>query len=180
MLKDVLIGNNPYEYIRNNKDEIYKIIPELKVCDGFDQHNDYHIYDVLEHILHVLDYVENNYLLRIAALFHDIGKPECFILDDEGIGHFYGHWNKSIEIFNKYIDLFDLSDSDVKLIIDLIYYHDLSMTRDNIPLFESIFNDKLNLLISLKKADILAQNSKYSDRVVELEKLLYEASNSVF
>ena len=30
-------------------------------------------------------------VIRMAALFHDIGKPDCFTLGDDGEGHFYGH-----------------------------------------------------------------------------------------
>ena len=44
--------------------------------------------------------------------------------DKDGVGHFYGHWNESIKIFDKYKDLFGLSEEEVLLINNLIYYHD--------------------------------------------------------
>ena len=31
-------------------------------------------------------------------LFHDIGKPRCFTVDEKGIGHFKGHEEISAEI----------------------------------------------------------------------------------
>lgn len=169
MLKKILLADEPSNLIRENKNSIFELIPELKICDGFDQHNDYHIYDVLEHILHVLDGVENNYLLRIAALFHDIGKPCCFVLDDNGVGHFYGHWNESIRIFNKYIEMFELNEEEVTFIHNLIFYHDLEFKTDNLEIFKSVFGDNLPLLISLKRSDVLAQNPKYESRLIELE-----------
>ena len=170
MLKKILLLDKPSEFIREYKNSIFELVPELKICDGFDQHNDYHIYDVFEHILHVLDGVENNYLLRIAALFHDIGKPCCFVVDDNKVGHFYGHWNESNRIFNKYIEIFGLNEEEVTLIHDLIFYHDLEFKDDNLEMFNSVFGDNLSLLISLKRADVLAQNPKYEDRLVHLEK----------
>lgn len=168
MLKNVLLMDKPSLFIREHKEELFGIIEEFRVCDGFDQHNDYHVYDVFEHILHVLDYVENNYLLRIAALFHDIGKPLCMKLDENGEGHFFGHWDESIKIFNKYAYLFELDDEEIKLINDLIYYHDLMFKEDNLNMFRELFGDNIDLLISLKKADVLAQNTKYNDRIFDI------------
>lgn len=172
MLKEILLSEKPSKLIRLNKDNIFELIPELKICDGFNQHNDYHQYDILEHILHVLDEVENNYILKIAALFHDIGKPDCYILDENGVGHFYGHWNTSNEIFNKYIDMFDLKNEEVKLINNLIFYHDLGINNDNIDNFKDVFKENMHLLISLKKADILAQNKRYYYRLEELDNIV--------
>ena len=39
----------------------------------------------------LLDAAPPNSVLRWAVLFHDMGKPECFALDTQGIGHFMGH-----------------------------------------------------------------------------------------
>lgn len=169
MLKKILLSENSSVLFRENKEKIFEIIPEFKTCDGFNQYNDYHIYDVLEHILHVLDEVDNNYLLKIAALFHDIGKPNSFVLDETLVGHFYGHWDESNKIFNKYSSLFELTKEDIELINNLIFYHDLGIDDSNIDIFKDTFKDNMPLLISLKKADVLAQNPKYYDRLKELD-----------
>src|SRR5699024_7029683 len=72
--------------------------PELLDSVGFDQKNPHHDKDVFLHSLCVLDNVSQTLDLRLAALFHDIGKPHCFTLDDENIGHFYGHDKLGVEI----------------------------------------------------------------------------------
>jgi len=52
------------------------IIPELQQCHGVEQ-NKYHKDDVYTHILKVVDAVSpKRTILRFAALFHDIGKPD--------------------------------------------------------------------------------------------------------
>ncbi|KKP87516.1 MAG: hypothetical protein UR92_C0034G0012 [Candidatus Nomurabacteria bacterium GW2011_GWA2_35_80] len=54
------------------------IIPELEEGIGCEQAGE-HIYDVWEHLLHALQHsAEKNWSLevRLAALFHDIGKPK--------------------------------------------------------------------------------------------------------
>lgn len=71
------------DYLESKKEEIFKIIPELKPADGFDQRSSWHIYDVWKHTEVALS--NSNYDLeeRLALLLHDIGKPFSYI--DENI-----------------------------------------------------------------------------------------------
>lgn len=169
MLKEILLSETPSIEVIKNKDYIFKLIPELKDCEGFLQYNDYHCYDVFGHILKVMDNVDKDYILRIAALFHDIGKPLSFKRDENGVGHFLGHYNESLRIFKKYAKLFDISKDDEQLICDLIFYHDLS--NDHMDTFKEIFKDKLDYLYKIKKADIKAQSLKYMYRLDEIDKI---------
>ena len=73
-------------------------IPELAPTVGFQQHTPHHIYDVFTHTAHVVENVPATLPLRWAALLHDIGKPVCFTLDEQGCGHFYGHAKVSAEM----------------------------------------------------------------------------------
>lgn len=162
---DILLSNNVYNDLRNHEKEIFELIPELKICKGFNQNNNWHIFDVYEHILHVVSGVEPNTYLRLSALFHDIGKPLTYTEDNEGIGHFYNHWNKSIEIFRKYKDKFGLSYGENSLIINLIFYHDINIEKlsnqeKNIML-DRIGIENIDYLFELKKADLLAQSPDY-------------------
>lgn len=74
------------------------LFPEIMKSVGFVQKNPHHDKDVFMHSLCVLDNVPPILELRLAALFHDIAKPYCFTVDDEGIGHFYGHDKLGVEI----------------------------------------------------------------------------------
>ena len=57
------------QLIRENEEELFSFIPELGLCKGFNQNNKWHIYDVYEHILHVVSGVDKNKCVRIAAFF---------------------------------------------------------------------------------------------------------------
>ena len=164
-LVNILLSDKPSVLIKKNEEDIFNLVPELKLSKGFNQNTIWHIYDVYNHTLSVIDNVENNKLLRITALFHDIGKPLTYTEDSEGIGHFYNHWNKSIEIFNSYKEKFELSESEFNLISNLIFYHDLNVSKLNVyelkEFIDSIGKDNINLLFSLKRADLLAQSSQY-------------------
>ena len=67
-----------------------EILPELDACVGVEQPGGYHKYDVFEHTLHVIDAAPPVLRLRLAALFHDINKPQHKRVVDKG-ATFYGH-----------------------------------------------------------------------------------------
>lgn len=164
-LLEILLSNNIYNKLKLNEKEIFELIPELETCKGFNQKNIWHIYDVYEHILHVISGVEENKYLRLSALFHDIGKPKTYKEDENGVGHFYNHWNKSIEIFKKYIDKLELTEQEDKIITNLIFYHDVNIEKMKQEEIKKMINkigiQNLYLLFSLKKADLLAQSPEF-------------------
>ena len=100
--------------------------------------------------------------MRYAALFHDIGKPYVYSEDEDGVGHFYGHWDKSEELFLKFAkrNLFD--ENDILQISKLIKYHDIN--------FEKINEDELNKIL---KDNVY---SSFDLLGIDIEEVLEEAS----
>jgi tRNA nucleotidyltransferase (CCA-adding enzyme) len=164
-LYSILLSENPREELLNHEAQLFELIPELRVCKGFNQNNEWHVYDVYEHILHVVEGVPSNLVLRLAALFHDIGKPECYTVDSNGVGHFYGHWNESLRIFSDFSNKHGIDFSVSSLVSKLIFYHDINISKlddDGYEMLLETFNaDGIKKLYQLKKADLLAQNKKY-------------------
>lgn len=160
-------------YIDEYKEIFFIIIPELKEIYHFEQHNEYHIYDVFYHTLKVLENVENNKYLRLAAIFHDIGKPEKFFIDEKNVGHFYGHWESSARIFKDFCKTYKIDHLTEEIVTMLIINHDRSLPvkKKSIIKFLQEFNPVyLDLLVKIKEADILAQNPKFaSERLKELK-----------
>ena len=173
-LKELLTAENIYDYIKTQEDILFQLIPELKVCKGFDQKNNWHIYDVYEHILHVVAGVEPEATVRLAALFHDIGKPLAFTQDENGVGHFWGHWEHSKDIFSSYADKFGLTINEASLIESLIFYHDINvdkMTDSQLcEMVEEIGPKHLKKLFAIKRADLLAQAEKYHGLLENIQK----------
>ncbi len=81
-------------------DILTQVLPVLAPCAGFLQHNPHHQYDVYTHTAHVVAVAPDALAVRWAALLHDCGKPACFQLDENGIGHFYGHAQISAQLAN--------------------------------------------------------------------------------
>ena len=173
-LKKLLMSDNVYADIKSKEDALFQLMPELKVCKGFDQKNSWHKYDVYEHILHVVAGVEPEMILRLATLFHDIGKPLAFTQDENGVGHFWGHWDLSKDIFNSYADKLELTDEDAVLIENLIFYHDINvdqMTDDALcEMVERIGRKHIKKLFAIKRADLLAQADQYHGHLSDIQK----------
>lgn len=164
-LFEILLSKQPSESIKKNEEYIFSLLPDLKLCKGFNQNNPWHIYDVYEHILHVVEGVPNHLCLRLTALFHDIGKPYTYTEDQNKIGHFYNHWVKSKEIFIEFANHYFLDEEMIKLVSKLIYYHDINIDKINQAIFLKLINsfhlEEIKLLFILKRSDLLAQSSKY-------------------
>lgn len=172
--KQIIMFENVGYYLNNYKEIFFELIPELKRCDGFDQHNEYHVYDIYSHTIKVIENSPSKIYVKIASLFHDIGKPSKYYLDDKGIGHFLNHAQISNDIFRKFAKKYKLDNKSKKIISDLVLYHEdsLSEKSNKIYNFYKKFNmNRIELLFDLKRADILSQNPKFNYRIDKLNKL---------
>lgn len=172
-LMTLLLRDDVYDSLKEHEEEIFLLLPELKVCKGFHQKNKWHIYDVYEHILHVVAGVEASLVLRLTALFHDLGKPLAFTVDEEGVGHFYGHWDRSVELFRKYEPMLNLPREKAQLIRWLIFYHDVNvdmLTQEELEqMIKSIGKQNLKLLFAMKRSDLMAQNPIFHGHLANIQ-----------
>ena len=173
-LKKIIVSNNVDKYMDEYREIFFEIIPELKECNGFNQHNDYHIYDVYTHTINVVKNAPKNIYIRLASIFHDIGKPRAFKLDENQVGHFLGHAHISNDIFKNFADKYKLDNKTKMIVSNLVLYHedDLSSKNNKIYNFYKKFNmNRIEMLFDLKRADIMSQNQKYIARIEYINKL---------
>lgn len=174
-LKKILLLDKPSIYFDKYKEIFFEIIPELKPMDNFEQFNPHHTYNVWEHTLKVLDNTEPNLSLRLAALFHDSGKPASFFTDDKGVGHFYGHPLASDKIFKEVAKRLKIDHKTRDLTSKLIVYHDdiLGIKSKSVKKFLYRYGiDDVDLLFKLKEADIKGQNPEMmNERLQELQNI---------
>lgn len=138
---------------------IKQIIPELECCFHFNQNNKYHTHDVYEHILYVVDNCKSNkFEIKLSALLHDVGKPEAYVEDELGQGHFYGHpeisYRITKDILNKRMRL---TTEQSERVLNLVFYHDMTIAKTR-PSIKRALNkhglDMLNDWFILKQADM--------------------------
>lgn len=100
------------------------IIPELSNCIGVTQ-NKHHKYDVFEHSVRALDYTASkNYSLpvRLAALFHDIGKPQTKKGEGEN-ATFYNHEYVGAKLTKQILERLRFPKELIKKTTHLVRYH---------------------------------------------------------
>lgn len=130
MLRDMLCCNKPVKHVfLTYSDIIAKIIPEIEPCINFNQNSKYHSHDVYEHMLYVVDYCNTTkFEIKLAALLHDIGKPNKYVEDEEGHGHFHGHPVESYNICKEALPLrLKLTSSELEHTLNLIFEHDYKL-----------------------------------------------------
>lgn len=109
-----------------SQEEIHSILgPKVARMVGFQQRNPHHCYDLFEHILHTVDGVaeDASILVKVAAFFHDIGKPEV-AMEKNGRLVFYGHAKVSAEIARKVLPEIGYSKEEYAEICFYIEHHD--------------------------------------------------------
>ena len=90
-LRKLLCGNNVTQVLLEYASIFAVLMPPIAPCIGFSQRNFHHCFDVWEHTAHSVGAVPPKEVLRWTMLFHDLGKPDTFTVDEEGTGHYYGH-----------------------------------------------------------------------------------------
>lgn len=147
-------------------------IPEAAASMGFQQRSPYHVWDVWEHTAVVVDNVPPEPVLRWAALLHDLGKPACFSLDGSGVGHFYGHGQKSAELTERILGRLRFDTKSRERIVRLVRYHDAPIQADK-KLLRRLLNkhgeEAARQLLALHRADTLGQAEICRPRLAELE-----------
>lgn len=175
------------------KDIFSLFIPELKPMFNFQQNNPYHIWDVYEHTIHAIEYCDvnnsNDLIIKLATLFHDIGKPHCYEYDKDGIIHFKGHGRVSADITKTIMKRMKFDNETINQVVELIYYHDSTFGTEKKHIkrwLNKIGETQFKRLLELRKADISAQNPDYLEerikKVSVIEKVLKEvlAENECF
>jgi tRNA nucleotidyltransferase/poly(A) polymerase len=101
------------------------LLPELTECRNIDQKG-YHRFDVLDHSFLACDYAaQKNYPMevRLAALFHDIGKPDARQEDERGLWTFYQHEKYSGNMTEHIMTRFRYSNSQIERVCRLVRCH---------------------------------------------------------
>lgn len=171
-LTKLLCGKYAAAVLRQFPEVIGQVLPEILPMIGFDQKNPHHIYDVWEHTLHALDAVEPDPVLRWATLLHDSGKPHTFSIDKKGVGHFYGHGAVSVQLAEDALRRLRMDNRTIRRVSLLVRLHDMPLQMEPAWVRRRLNRmgiEDFSALLSVKRADSLAQNPMYRDRLDALD-----------
>ena len=150
-------------------------LPEFDGAMETEQNNPHHCYNVGEHILHSLNFVQADKVLRFTMLFHDLGKAFTKTVDEDGIDHFYGHVEKSAEIADKRMRSLRFDNDTREKVVRLVKYHDykIELTKKAVRrAVVKVGEDIFPYLLEVKRADFLSQSLyKREEKEAELQQL---------
>ena len=174
-LMKMLVGDGIQSVLLNYYDILSQPIPEILPCVGFKQHNPYHIYDVWGHIAATVAYAPKDPIVRLTMLLHDIGKPQCFQMREDGRGHFHGHGKVSAEIAGKVLGRLRFDSKTFNIVVQLVDVHDRFIEPNKKAvrrLLREIGPEQFDRLMEVRKADVSAQvKDKLQPRLEKVEML---------
>ena len=174
----LLCGEHVARILLDYPDVLGVFLPEILPSVGFDQHSRYHIYDVWEHTARAVEAVEADPVLRWTMLLHDLGKPDTFTMDAQGNGHFYGHFRESVRKAEVIMNRLRFDHRSKQQILTLVERHDAELALSDRAVRRNLARygeDTLRLLLSVKRADNLAQAEEFRSRqdlILQWEQLL--------
>ena len=138
-------------------------LQEFRELVEVNQYNKYHRYTVMQHTLFVVKYVRNNLILKLAALFHDFGKPSCKIVGEDGYDHFYGHPKVSAEMAETIMRRMKYDNDTINKVVTLVAHHDIVPVESKKSvkrLLNKLGEEQFFNLLDLKIADIKAHSEE--------------------
>lgn len=156
------------------------VVPELPALKlETDEHH--HHKDVYQHTLTVveqaIDYekdygLERDFVLRFAALLHDIGKPATRKLEAGGAVSFYHHDMVGAKLATKRMKALRFDNDTTKAVAHLIEHHlrffgysDQPWTDSAVRRYVRDAGDSLLRLHALTRADVTTRNRRKADRL---------------
>ena len=156
------------------------VLPELPALK-LEQDEHHHHKDVYQHTLTVvkqaIDYekdynLEGDFVLRFAALMHDIGKPSTRKIEPAGGVSFYHHDMVGSKLTIKRMRALKFDNDTIKSVARLVELHlrffgysDQAWTDSAIRRYVRDADDQLLRLHALTRADVTTRNQRKADRL---------------
>lgn len=99
-----------------------EFLPELLEGKGQAQ-NRYHRWPVWEHVLQVVDHAPPRLEVRLGALLHDIAKPRCAALKDDGEYSFHRHELVGADLSRELLERLKYPGRTVDAVVHLVREH---------------------------------------------------------
>lgn len=190
-LLKILSSPFPADGIRllRNSGLLTVILPELEQCFNVPQKSPkrHHLYDVGTHLLLSLEKCPSpDPIVRLAALFHDIGKPSTFKKTEEGIITFYNHEIIGASIVYNIAQRLRFSKKDKEKLVKLVRYHQFTVDEKQTDsalrrFIRNVGKDNLNDILAVRIADRLGGGAKETSWRLELfKKRLTEVQKKPF
>ena len=174
-LQRLLTGAYVRPVLRQFAPVLAAVLPEIRPLMGFEQHSPHHRYDVWEHTVRSVETIAPQPVLRWTMLLHDVAKPQCFTLDEQGKGHFYGHDAQGAAMAEEILRRLRLPRRDTERIVLLIREHmrQIAPTEKSVGrALHRLGPEALEQQLAVQRADRLATGTGDTELLDQLQELL--------
>jgi len=146
-----------------------EVLPELAACKGVEQ-GGFHQYDVFGHTLEAVSKTPADLVTRLAALFHDVGKPSTAAPD----GSFLAHEKVGAEMATAAMTRLRFSNALIERVSKLVLlhlrpvYYGSEWTDGAVRKLARDAGEDLGRLLDLARADIAASAYDQPEKLEEL------------
>lgn len=190
-LMKIFASNNPVHGIELLREThlLIEILPELEKAFGIEQKSPqrHHIYDVGTHLLMALKECKStDPLVRFATLLHDIGKPNTFKKQENGVLTFYNHEVVGSRIANNIMKRLKFSKAETEKMFILVRFHQFTVdehqTDSAIRRFiRNVGVENIEDMLTLRVADRLGGGARETSwRLEEFKARLLEVQKQPF
>lgn len=138
------------------------VLPELDAAFATQQNHPHHMYNVGEHLMQCLLHTRADKSLRLAALLHDIGKPQTRTTDADGTDHFHGHVEVSERMAAAILKRLKFDNDTITKVQKYVKYHDYNAEPSAKAVRRAINKigaEYFPQILELRRADTLAQSA---------------------
>jgi poly(A) polymerase len=146
------------------------VLPEVDACKGVAQ-SGYHTHDVYGHTLLTVERLPPDLVARLAALFHDVGKPSTATPD----GAFTGHEMVGATMAKSALERLRFSQKEVEAVVLLVrlhlrpVYYRSEWSDGAVRRLARDAGDQLDRLMALARADVAASAYPEPEKLDELQ-----------
>lgn len=145
-------------------------LPEFDRIMETSQNHPHHAYSVGIHTIKAMQNVRNDKDLRLAMLFHDMGKPLARTVGEDGYDHFRGHPEFSEKVALEVLRRLKFDNDTIKTVSRLAAMHDYKMEISKKAVrhaMNKMGEGMLPLILEIKHADTLAQSEYKREEKLE-------------
>ena len=171
-LRKMLVSERPKKALEllDGGDLLPRVLPEVAACKGVEQ-GGFHTYDVYGHTLETVALTPPELVVRLAALYHDTGKPATAAPD----GSFLGHEKVGAELATAALARLRFSNGVIERVAILVrlhlrpVYYEPEWTDGAVRRLAREAGPALGSLLQLARADIGASAYDHPEKLDQLE-----------
>lgn len=164
-----LIGKRAYDALMLFAPVLFEFIPKLGEELNLDQRSERQEYTLYEHTAKAVSYAIPDETVRLALLFHGIGKFDCEVVR---VTHntYFGHDERSAMLARDTLTELSFPKEQTEEVFFLVLHHDDEINEQNLPAFTAEYGiQRVKQLLYVQAANLRAKSSARENEVEAAE-----------